>query len=27
MTMPGLPVNPSAHDIHLNELGQIEGLF
>ena len=27
MTMPGLPVNPSAHDIHLDELGQIEGLF
>ena len=27
MTMPGLPVNPSAHDIHLNELGLIEGLF
>ena len=27
MTMPGLPVNPSAHDIHLNERGQIEGLF
>lgn len=27
MTMPGLPVNPSAHDIHLNEQGQIEGLF
>lgn len=27
MTMPGLPVNPSAHDIHLNDQGQIEGLF
>jgi len=27
MTMPGLPVNPSAHDIHLNEDGQVEGLF
>jgi formate--tetrahydrofolate ligase len=27
MTMPGLPVNPSAHDIHINEAGQIEGLF
>ena len=27
MTMPGLPVDPSAHDIHLNERGQIEGLF
>jgi len=27
MTMPGLPVNPSAHDIHLNDEGQIEGLF
>ena len=27
MTMPGLPVNPSAHNIHLNERGQIEGLF
>ena len=27
MTMPGLPVNPSAHDIHVNEKGQIEGLF
>lgn len=27
LTMPGLPVNPSAHDIHVNEDGQIEGLF
>jgi len=27
MTMPGLPADPSAHDIHLNERGQIEGLF
>ncbi len=27
MTMPGLPENPSAHDIHVNEDGQIEGLF
>jgi formate--tetrahydrofolate ligase len=27
MTMPGLPSVPSAEAIHLNELGQIEGLF
>ena len=27
MTMPGLPVKPSAHDIHVNENGEIEGLF
>ena len=27
MTMPGLPEKPSAHDIHVNEVGQIEGLF
>jgi formate--tetrahydrofolate ligase len=27
MTMPGLPQKPSAHDIHVNEEGQIEGLF
>lgn len=27
MTMPGLPVEPSAHDIYVNENGQIEGLF
>ena len=27
MTMPGLPINPSAHDIHLNEQGEIDGLF
>jgi formate--tetrahydrofolate ligase len=27
MTMPGLPVHPSAHDIHLNDEGLIEGLF
>lgn len=27
MTMPGLPRKPSAHDIHLNDEGQIEGLF
>jgi formate--tetrahydrofolate ligase len=27
MTMPGLPVNPSAHDIHVNDRGQVEGLF
>ena len=27
MTMPGLPKNPSAHDIFVNEDGQIEGLF
>lgn len=27
MAMPGLPINPSAHDIHINDNGQIEGLF
>ena len=27
MTMPGLPLNPSAHDIFVNEDGIIEGLF
>ena len=27
MTMPGLPRVPSAENIHLNDLGQIEGLF
>ncbi|MCL4166821.1 UNVERIFIED_CONTAM: hypothetical protein GTU68_032628, partial [Idotea baltica] len=27
MTMPGLPRVPSADHIHLNELGQIDGLF
>ena len=27
MTMPGLPRVPSAENIHLNENGQIEGLF
>ncbi|MBT5302576.1 MAG: formate--tetrahydrofolate ligase, partial [Tateyamaria sp.] len=27
MTMPGLPRVPSAENIHLNEDGQIEGLF
>ena len=27
MTMPGLPRNPSAHDININDAGQIEGLF
>ncbi len=27
MTMPGLPRIPSANSIHLNENGQIEGLF
>ena len=27
ITMPGLPVRPSAHNIHVNEDGQIEGLF
>ncbi|MGE4328394.1 MAG: formate--tetrahydrofolate ligase, partial [Pseudodonghicola sp.] len=27
MTMPGLPRVPAAEAIHLNELGQIEGLF
>ncbi len=27
MTMPGLPRRPAAEDIHLNALGQIEGLF
>ena len=27
MTMPGLPSVPAANSIHLNENGQIEGLF
>jgi formate--tetrahydrofolate ligase len=27
MTMPGLPRVPSADNIHLDENGQIEGLF
>ncbi|MDH3447175.1 MAG: formate--tetrahydrofolate ligase, partial [Gammaproteobacteria bacterium] len=27
MTMPGLPRVPSADNIHLNEKGEIEGLF
>ena len=27
MTMPGLPRVPSAENIHLNDAGQIEGLF
>ena len=27
MTMPGLPMSPSAHSIYLNEQGQVEGLF
>jgi formate--tetrahydrofolate ligase len=27
MTMPGLPKTPAAEAIHLNEEGQIEGLF
>jgi formate--tetrahydrofolate ligase len=27
MTMPGLPRVPSAESIHLNDDGQIEGLF
>ena len=27
MTMPGLPSVPAANSIHLNEKGQIEGLF
>ncbi|HJP49835.1 MAG: formate--tetrahydrofolate ligase [Pseudomonadales bacterium] len=27
LTMPGLPERPSAHDIHVNEDGMIEGLF
>ena len=27
MTMPGLPRSPSSERIHLNEVGQIEGLF
>ncbi|MBK0329201.1 formate--tetrahydrofolate ligase, partial [Rhodobacteraceae bacterium F11138] len=27
MTMPGLPRTPSAENIHLNQNGQIEGLF
>ena len=27
MTMPGLPSKPAAENIHLNDDGQIEGLF
>jgi formate--tetrahydrofolate ligase len=27
MTMPGLPRVPAANSIHLNDAGQIEGLF
>ena len=27
MTMPGLPRAPAANTIHLNQDGQIEGLF
>jgi formate--tetrahydrofolate ligase len=27
MTMPGLPRVPAANSIHLNEKGQVEGLF
>ncbi|MEM9130592.1 MAG: formate--tetrahydrofolate ligase, partial [Pseudomonadota bacterium] len=27
MTMPGLPSRPAAENIHLNDNGQIEGLF
>ena len=27
MTMPGLPRVPAANTIHLNQDGQIEGLF
>jgi len=27
MTMPGLPSVPAANSIHLNEKGEIEGLF
>jgi formate--tetrahydrofolate ligase len=27
MTMPGLPRNPAAHNIFVNDGGQIEGLF
>ena len=27
MTMPGLPSKPAAETIHLNDDGQIEGLF
>ena len=27
MTMPGLPRNPAAKSIHLNETGEIQGLF
>lgn len=27
MTMPGLPRTPAAEAIHLNEAGEIEGLF
>ena len=27
MTMPGLPRNPAAKSIHLNDAGEIEGLF
>ena len=27
MTMPGLPSVPSAEAIHINDVGQIDGLF
>jgi formate--tetrahydrofolate ligase len=27
MTMPGLPSKPAAHDIRINEKGDVEGLF
>ncbi|MEM7718544.1 MAG: formate--tetrahydrofolate ligase, partial [Pseudomonadota bacterium] len=27
MTMPGLPRRPAAETIHLNDGGEIEGLF
>ncbi|MCR9113809.1 MAG: formate--tetrahydrofolate ligase, partial [Rhodobacteraceae bacterium] len=27
MTMPGLPRTPASENIHLNDQGQIEGLF
>ncbi|WP_269447878.1 formate--tetrahydrofolate ligase [Marinomonas aquimarina] len=27
MTMPGLPRQPAANNIYLNDDGQIEGLF
>ena len=27
MTMPGLPRLPAANQIHLNDIGEVEGLF